>query len=215
MLGQMLRNAISMLAVFAAVNLISVEGWAADEIPNCPAYSLKSENGGDPGALQINNDEVLNWKSRTQNQFHARGHVRGELVKIYPDRNGHEHFSIRIGVTEAETIEVVYNQAFGAMPEPELGMSVEVCGDYITSTAPSPGPNGQTYPASPDGAIIHWIHGAPQRSGHHSGWLYMNGVLVGYRPNSSDGKNGNEDRQSKFRNSRKRNGQSSGAHFNR
>ncbi len=161
----------------------SVPAWAAEAekatVPNCPAYSLKAENGGDPGSLPLNNSEVLKWKSSTANQFHSRGHVQGEIVHVYPDRNGHEHFSIRVGGDVSETLEVVYNQAFGAIPDPKEGMLVEACGDYITSTGASPGPNGQVYPASPDGAIIHWIHFAPSSSGHHSGYMMIDGVLGG------------------------------------
>lgn len=146
----------------------------------CPAFALKSENGGNPGNIEgNNNDQVLRWKATSKNQFHARARVQGKVVRIYPDRNGHEHFSIQIGPKSGDTIEVVYNQNFGAVPEPEVGMDVEACGDYITSTGPAPAPGGKTYPASPDGAIIHWVHFAPSRSGHTSGYLVVGGVLTG------------------------------------
>jgi hypothetical protein len=158
-------------------------GGATDAIPNCPAVALKQENSGNPGSLAINNAQVLQWKRTTENQRHERGHVQGNVVRVYPDRNGHEHFAIQIGPDQAhDTVEIIYNQDFGAVPDPQVGMAVEACGDYITSTAPSPGPNGQVYPASPDGAIVHWVHMAPDRSGHHSGFLMVNGVLTGQDP---------------------------------
>lgn len=167
-----------------ALALGSVQGSLAlaTEVPICPEYALKSQNGGNPGNLGINNDTVLKWKSDSPNQYHDRGHVEGKIVRVYPDKNGHEHFSIQIGSGAGETLEIIYNQEFGAMPQPTVGMDVEACGDYITSTAPSPGPNGQTYPASPDGAILHWVHMAPARSGHHSGFVVIDGVLTGQDP---------------------------------
>lgn len=170
----------TLLAMHVAVQLATTgSAFATDAIPNCPAYRLRNQNGGDPGSLGVNNDQVLEWKAHTANTFTARGHVTGRVVKIYPDRNGHEHFAIQIGPRADDTVEIVYNQHFGPVPEPRIGMPVEACGDYITSTAPSPGPNGQVYPASPDKALIHWLHFAPRRSGHHSGYLMINGVLTG------------------------------------
>ena len=53
-------------------------------------------------------------------------------------------------------------------------MSIEACGDYITSTAQS-GP----YPPSPDGAILHWVHMNPAGRGHDAGFLAINGTLYG------------------------------------
>ena len=155
-------------------------GPNSNTVPNCPAYALKSENGGNPGSISGNNNsQVLEWKSEAQNQFEARGHVQGQIVRVYPDRNGHEHFAIQIGPNPTDTVEIIYNQDFGPVPAPTVGLPVEACGDYITSVGPSPGPNGQTYPASPDGALIHWVHMAPGRSGHNSGYLVVGGVLTG------------------------------------
>lgn len=136
-----------------------------DEIPNCRAY-------GHP--IPVNNAQVLHFKRTTQNQFRERAHVAGRVVRVYDDRNGHDHFSILIGSREQDTIEVIYNQSFGFAPTPHVGMQVQACGDYITSTAQS-GP----YPASPDGAIIHWVHKAPDERRHDSGFIVMDGRLYG------------------------------------
>jgi hypothetical protein len=69
---------------------------------------------------------------------------------------------------------VIYNEQFGAVPATRAGDQFEACGDYITSNAPS----GQ-YPASPDGAIVHWIHQSPNPKSHDSGYLIVNGVVCG------------------------------------
>jgi hypothetical protein len=164
-----------LVGLFLAAQL----GVAQDAIPSCPAYRLRQENSGNPGSLGVNNAQVLAWKQAAVNQQTDRGHVQGNVVRIYPDRNGHEHFAIQIGPNSSDTIEIIYNQEFGTVPPVSVGIPVEACGDYITSTGPSPGPNGQTYPASPDGALIHWVHMAPGSSGHHSGYLVVNGVLTG------------------------------------
>ncbi|MGK5084332.1 hypothetical protein WDW37_13630 [Bdellovibrionota bacterium FG-1] len=172
-----MRLSLGLIGLLGFLNANAV--FATDAIPVCPAFSLRNQNGGNPGDLPINNADVLKWKQATQNQFHARGHVQGNIVKVYPDRNGHDHFAIKIGPNDADTVEIIYNQDFGTAPDTHSGVPVEACGDYITSTAPSPGPNGQVYPASPDGALVHWVHLAPPRSGHHSGFLMIGGILVG------------------------------------
>jgi hypothetical protein len=123
--------------------------------------------------IPVNNSEVVHWKSNTQNQFLARGHILGTVDTVYSDKNGHNHFSVRIGSCEECTIEVIYNVEFGDLPELKAGMQIEACGDYITSFAPS-GP----YPASPDGAILHWVHRNP-RGGHPSGYVMVDGKVYG------------------------------------
>ncbi len=135
-----------------------------DVVPECQAAGQ---------VLPVNNAQVLQWKQTTKNQFHSRGHVQGKLVQIYPDHSGHHHFEVQIGATPADSIEVIYNEAFGRLPQTQVGDSVEACGDYITSTSQS-GP----YPASPDGAILHWIHRSPNGS-HESGYLAINGTVCG------------------------------------
>ena len=140
--------------------------FAGDAIPVCPA-------NGRP--LAVNNDQVLNWKFGSPNQFRARGHIRGNVIRVYADHSGHDHFSIRIGQRPQDTVEVIYNQEFGDLPQQMApGTTVEACGDFIVSNAPS-GP----YPASPDGAIIHWVHVNPSGQGHDSGYLVINGNLFG------------------------------------
>ncbi len=136
----------------------------ADNMPACMAAGQ---------SLAVNNAQVINWKNTTQNQFHSRGHVQGKLLKVYPDHSGHHHFEVQIGSNQSDTIEVIYNEAFGAIPTIAAGVDVEACGDYITSNKPA-----GAYPASPDGAILHWVHQAPN-SGHESGYVAINGVVYG------------------------------------
>lgn len=124
--------------------------------------------------LPINNRQILHYKRTTSNQFQERGHVKGPITALYSDRNGHAHFQIRLGNQPGDTLEVIYNEDFGPLPELQEDSMVEACGDYITSIAKS-GP----YPASPDGAIIHWVHMNPRNVGHASGFLIIDNVLYG------------------------------------
>ena len=148
------------------VLLLSRAGFSADTtIPDCLAGGLPLAN---------NNVQVLQWKTSTNNQYRNRGHVTGTIEQVYPNKNGHAHFEIQMGETATDNLEVIYNESFGALPELKVGMNIEACGDYITSTAQS-GP----YPASPTGAIIHWIHRSPDLKKHDSGYLAIDGALYG------------------------------------
>lgn len=148
--------------------------WADDPLPSC------IDSGK---ALEINNNQVLMWKGEGRNQEQHRGHVRGMVSRVFPDRNGHEHFEINIGDSKnpKDTIEVIYNQSFGSVPDPKEGMTVEACGDYITSVAQS-----GAYPPSPSGAIIHWVHRNVRGGGHPDGYLAINGVLYGQGAGGAD-----------------------------
>lgn len=143
---------------------------AGDPDTQCQAY-------GRP--LAVNNQQVLHWKRTTPNQFKERANVQGRVVRIFPDRNGHDHFEIQIGSQRGDVIELVYNQDFGILPDRIMpGMEVQACGDYITSTAQS-GP----YPPSPSGAIVHWLHVNPRGNGHEHGFLMIQGTVFGLYEN--------------------------------
>jgi hypothetical protein len=144
---------------------------AADAIPDCIAY-------GRP--LPVNNAQVLHWKRTTPNQFRERAHIQGTLQTLYADHSGHHHWQVQIGSQTQDTIEVIYNEDFGAIPTPQVGMNIEACGDFITATAQS-GPN----PPSPDGAIVHWVHMNPSSSGHLPGYLVVDGTLCGQDPSQA------------------------------
>lgn len=131
----------------------------------------------DGNSMEIDNASVIQYKYTTRNGYLARAYVQGEVTRVYPDRNGHDHFSILFSSensSKGETLEVVYNKEFGRLPRIQVGMRVEACGDYITSFARNRG-----YPPSPDGAIIHWVHWNPSGRGHKSGFLVVDGVVYG------------------------------------
>jgi hypothetical protein len=153
------------LSLFALLQLAAFSSLAAGT-PDCLSHGQ---------AIGVNNDQVLKWETTTANQYLDRAHVSGAIVAVYPDHSGHSHFGIQIGPNSSDTIEIIYNQDFGSVPTPTVGQQVEACGDYITSTAQA-GP----YPPSPDHAIVHWVHEAPNPQKHPSGYLMINGVLYGY-----------------------------------
>ncbi len=152
-----------LLGFFAATVFGPLMAMAAN-LPVCTSH-------GQP--LPVNNAQVIQWKFSTPNQFLARGHIQGILTHMYPDHSGHTHMEVMLDNIPGHGIEVVYNQSFGALPQLTPGMHIEACGDYITSNAPT-----SKYPASPDGAILHWVHRSPS-AGHDSGYVAVNGVPYG------------------------------------
>jgi hypothetical protein len=143
--------------------VVTVSAFAGDA-PDC--------DGANGQPIAINNSQVINWEKTTANQFLARGNVEGDVVAIYPNQTGHTHFAIQIGST-GQNLEVIYDLAFGAVPNIQMGMHVQACGDYITSDKAT-----NQYPVSPCGAIIHWIHMAPKPT-HKNGFLMINGQVYG------------------------------------
>ena len=130
------------------------------------------DNNG--SVLPIDDGRVINLKLSTPNQYLARAHVSGPITAIFPDHSGHNHFEIKIGPNTTDTLEVIYNQSFGSLGTVSVGMNVETCGDFINSDAAT-----AQYPASPDGAIIHWIHATNNPATHKGGFLIINGVVFG------------------------------------
>lgn len=124
--------------------------------------------------------QVLKWKESTPNQFKARALISGVIVGTTLDRNS--HLQLEVDLTPqtsndrdvSEHIEMIYNKEFGEVTDFRPGLPLVACGDYITSTAKAGG-----YPASPMGAIIHWVHMSPNPAKHPSGFLMINGVLYG------------------------------------
>ena len=106
-----------------------------------------------------------------------RAHVTGQVSAVYTDATGHSHFSIRIGVQNADTVEVVYNEDFGALPHLQVGDPVEACGEYITVA------QGSAHGQSPDGAIVHWVHipNPARPTTHPGGYLVIEGSVYGDR----------------------------------
>jgi hypothetical protein len=151
-----LRNALLLFAVLFSYN---------------SAYSAADTTCLDhKKPLDVMNDQVIKWKSTTANAFLARARIQGTVDQVFPDHAGHRHFSLKIGPNPNDHIEVIYNLSFGKLPVAVIGMTSEACGDYITSIAQT-----GSYPPSPDGGIIHWVHKSP-RGSHESGYVILNGV---------------------------------------
>jgi hypothetical protein len=124
--------------------------------------------------LPIDNAGAINLKKTTKNGYHGRAHIAGNLTKIYSDATNHKHMQVTIGTDPGDTIEVIYNEDFGPVPALRLGETIEACGDYITSNAPS-----GHMPASRDGAVVHWVHKSPNPN-HPSGFIVVDGTLCGW-----------------------------------
>ena len=148
--------------------------FATDAAPHCVSRDRE---------IPIENDAVLELKKTTKNQYKTQEHVSGTISTVYPDRNGHKHFAIKIGPDTDDQIEVVYNEVFGVLPQLSAGMTVEACGEYITSNEAT-----VQYPPSPVGAIIHWVHINPNQGvdSHASGFLLIDGKLCGQDASKAD-----------------------------
>lgn len=166
----MKANLLKQSLLSLVVALSGVSGATAKVAATNAAAGPIDETCMDHGKpLAIINAQVLQWKTDTANAFLARARISGVVDQHFPDHSGHRHFSLKIGPQPTDHIEVIYNLSFGKLPVPNIGDKAEACGDYITSISQT-GP----YPASPDGAIIHWVHQAP--NGHEPGYLILNGV---------------------------------------
>lgn len=150
--------------------LFSIAGLS-ETVPNCLA-------GGQE--LLSNNAAVLGWKNSTNNQYRNRAHIIGTLIKTYSDHTGHHHYSVLIGGNQNDTVEVIYNEDFGPVPQAAPGATIEACGDYITSNN-----SAGHFPVSPDGALVHWVHQSPHPESHDSGYLVMNGVVCGQQASAA------------------------------
>lgn len=158
-------------ALFLGV-LTSTLASAGNRLPDC------NDVRGNP--IPVDNARVIKLKTTTKNQYLDRANVNGVLVGVFPSKGGHVHLDVFLGETPNGTgkesdIEIVYNQAFGRVDTRTLkpGMEVAACGDFINSFEPT-----GRYPASPVGAIIHWVHMAP-RPPHQSGFMAIDGRLYG------------------------------------
>jgi hypothetical protein len=97
------------------------------------------------------------------------------ISREYPSKKSHEHFEVVFQSGKVnDNIEIIYNTQFGQLPPIRPGSQIAICGDYITSNAPT-----SQYQASPDGAIIHWVHRSNNPRKHATGYLVVNGSLYG------------------------------------
>lgn len=128
----------------------SVALAAVDVVPKCWSNKLGA-------AIEVMNEQVLEWKASSPEQYLDRAKVSGKVTQLLQERKSHTHFEIQIGPDPKDVLEVIYNVEFGRLPKIVPGMEVEACGDYITSRVPT-----AQYPASPSGALIHWVHLNPK-----------------------------------------------------
>ena len=142
---------------------------------NQEATPACKSNGQD---LPVMNEQVLQWRASQPSGYRTRALISGTVDSVFPDATGHRHFSLKVGAGPTDHIEVIYNEAFGAMPQPQVGDTASACGDFIVATGTNNG-----YPPSPDGALIHWVH-ASNSASHDSGYVVLDGNLYG---NSSSG----------------------------
>lgn len=138
---------------------------ATTTAPDCMAGKQK---------LEIDNANVLNWKATSRDQFKGRARIKGTITKVYANTRSHTKLQATIGPSAGDTVEIVYNDSFGRIPRLPLNAAIEVCGDYITARKPF-----RRYPASPDGALIHWVHRSND-SGHPHGYVIIDGTVYGY-----------------------------------
>jgi hypothetical protein len=162
-------------------------------VPSAEAYLSNAMlpvclNG--PERLPIDNAKILKLKATTRNQYLDRGFVRGKVVEAPTQVNDHDHFLISIGPGPKDLLEIIYNKDFGSMPNIRVGDDVVACGDYITANQST-----GRYPASPAGAILHWVHFNPgTRAGsatHAHGFVMVGTNLIGFDdapPGSWDGR---------------------------
>ena len=127
----------------------------------------------DGNPMSVNNSQVVGWKTSTPNEYLDRARVSGVIAKVYHQARDHAHFSLKIGNDSEDTVEIIYNEGFGDLPELSTGSNVEACGDYITSFAAT-----DQYPPSPDGALVHWVHRSTSPK-HPSGYLAIDGEVYG------------------------------------
>jgi len=164
----MLRSSFIGLLVWvsAAVAFANTNGQVLPP-PDCMKGSQR---------LNVNNEQMLQVKLTQKNQYTDRGNLSGTVTRVFDDRNSHDHFEINIGSRAQDVVEIIYNKEFGPITvNIQPGMRVQACGDFINSFAPA-----GRYPASPSGAIIHWLHLNPRNQGKEHGYLSIDGRLYGY-----------------------------------
>lgn len=201
----MIKNII--LVAFLAL-LTSGEAFARKGpwIPPTPAPSQPSTPAALPECLdtrgqplEVNNREIVQWKATQPNQFRERGLITGRFVTFLVNKTSHLHFDVLLDSPSVDPknkfsnhLEVVYNRDFGDVQDLKEGDRVAACGDFIVSTAQS-GP----YPASPVGAIIHWVHKSNNTRKHADGYLMINDAMYGDKGDAINGGGKGRNRQNK------------------
>ena len=180
-----MRQVFLALAVFCLASHAFFSGNSfANEGAGAPSYdsvekTLPICRDKSKTPFRSNNAEVLKWKTSTRNQWQDRGYIIGKLVKVLQQRASHTHLEVDISengsADPADHIEIIYNREFGDFQNPQPGQIVGACGDFINSFE-----RAGNYPASPVGAIIHWVHASNTPNKHSHGFVSINGKLYGF-----------------------------------
>lgn len=156
----------------ALVSFVFASGFAATASAGRDGEQGICMDGG-RRMQNYNNEQVIAWKKSTPNAWQGRGFVSGAVLEVVDGTPGHFRFVVKIGPMTNDLLEVVYNSAFGQLPDLRSGTPVSICGDFINAFQRS-----GRYPASPAGAIIHWVHGSNSNR-HEDGFVAVNGKIYG------------------------------------
>lgn len=178
---------LSLLAVLCVFSNDAFAGKQRQQPPILDESALPTCVDRNRSAMRSNNEEVIRWKTATENQYKDRALVIGSLVSVLQERKSHLHIQIDMDPTSGQGtedhIEIIYNRAFGEVDKSiHPGMPVAACGDYITSRE-----RAGNYPASPVGAIVHWVHASNNPGKHAHGFLSIAGVIYGNEGEASNG----------------------------
>ncbi|RZA00963.1 MAG: hypothetical protein EOP11_17805, partial [Proteobacteria bacterium] len=171
--------ALALLCVSTSVSFAKGSEGSTPSSYDAVEKTLPICRDGSKTPFRSNNEEVLKWKTSTRNQWQGRGYVIGKLVAVLQQRPSHTHLEIDISPNgssdKADHVEIIYNVEFGAVQNPQPGQLVAACGDFINSFD-----RAGKYPASPVGAIVHWVHASNTPNKHSHGFLSVNGKLYGF-----------------------------------
>lgn len=173
------RNTVSLLGSILLFTA-SASLAHADDVPPCLDNNGQALPVDNAGALKLKVDQNFDTPNPSNPSVPPppRYLVSGPVTAVYEGNATHNHFQINLGPSpdahHSGYIEVIFSKAFGELPEVTPGMSVVACGDYYISITPEDG-----FPASPDGAFIHWIHRNPKHGRHQDGFLMIDGTLYG------------------------------------
>ncbi|QDK39767.1 hypothetical protein DOE51_11830 [Bdellovibrio sp. NC01] len=121
--------------------------------------------------MQINNEQVIEWRSTQKPKFLGRAFIQGVIVSEIENRQGHVHFEVDLDKdlsTTNDRVEVIYNIEFGNLPDYRAGDELIACGDFIVDSW------------SPMGAVVHWLHYNPKvKNKHEDGFIVIHGELAG------------------------------------
>ena len=153
------------LQAFATLAIALLSATAqAESAPDCLGMNGES--------LAVDNAQALTLKRTGKSGVAYRARVQGKVVsdsqQRCSSRSGtcHAHFDIQIGPKATDLIEVVYSEDFGKMKEPQIGDTVEACGDFLNTS--------QQRNSGKSGAIIHWVHRSNCMD-HEHGYVLIEG----------------------------------------